>query len=131
MLNRQKILSFISSLGGRIFNITWIKKDGSVRNANVRRKVKRYLNGGKGSASNSNSLLHVYLMPKMLGDTFHHESGYRSVNLETIKQISIDGQTYDVTPEPIESFVNLSDTTKPVEQNIISIKDEPLEALKA
>ncbi len=70
-------------------------------------------------------------MPKMLGDTFHHESGYRSVNLATIKQISIDGQIYDVTPEPIESFVNLSDTTKPVEENIISMKDEHLEALKA
>lgn len=131
MLNRQKLLSFIASLGGKIFNITWIKKDGSIRNANVRRKVTRYLKGGKGSASKSNSLLHVYLMPKMLGHTFHHESGYRSVNLETIKQISIDGHTYNVCPEPIESFVNLSDTAKPVKSNIIEIEDEYLQATKA
>ena len=70
-------------------------------------------------------------MPKMLGNTFHHESGYRSVNLETIKEISINGEHFTIDPEPITKTVNLSMTNKPTADNLVPIEDGHLEALKA
>ena len=102
MLHRQKILPFITDLGNQIFNITWIKKDGSVRNANVRRHVTKYLNGGKGPGKNS-SFIAVYLMPKMTGNTFLYEKDYRMVNLETVKEIHANGKRHYVTPKPVTS----------------------------
>lgn len=120
LLHRQKLLGFIDKMGHRVFNITWIKKDGSIRNANVRRKVTKYLKGGNGPGNN-NAFIAIYLMPKMTGNTFLHESGYRMLNLETIKQITTNGERFEVTPEPIIQSIDLSLTTKPQRDNLIKI----------
>tara|TARA_A100001037_G_C14625835_1_gene403612 strand:+ start:88 stop:423 length:336 start_codon:yes stop_codon:yes gene_type:complete len=107
-------------MGHRVFNITWIKKDGSIRNANVRRKVTRYLKGGK-PPGNNNAFIAIYLMPKMTGNTFLHESGYRLLNLETIQQITTNGERFEVTPEPIIQSIDLSITKKKVPNNVTPI----------
>jgi hypothetical protein len=120
MLHRQKIITFIDSLGNRIFNITWIKRDGSIRNANVRRKVIRYLKGGN-APSNGHAFIAVYLMPKMTGNSFLYESGYRMLNLETIKHITVNKQCYDITPEPVIHSIDLSITHKEVPDNVTQI----------
>lgn len=120
LLHRQKITTFLEGLQNKIFNITWIKKDESIRNANVRRKVTRYLKGGNGPKQ-SNAFIAVYLMPQMAGNTFLYESGYRMLNLETIKQININGDCFEITPEPIINSIDLSLTTKPQRDNLIKI----------
>lgn len=120
MLHRQKLIPFIESLGHKIFNISWIKKDGSIRNANVRRKVVKYLKGGN-SPGNNHAFIAVYLMPKMTGNTFLYESGYRMLNLETIQHITVDYTCYTITPEPVINSIDLSITHRKIPDNVIPI----------
>ena len=120
MLHRQKLIPFIESLGHKIFNISWIKKDGSIRNANVRRRVIKYLKGGN-SPGNNHAFIAVYLMPKMTGNTFLHESGYRMLNLETIQHITVDSTCYTITPEPVINSIDLSITHKEIPDNVTPI----------
>lgn len=104
-ISRTKLENLIKNLGGKIFNVCWIKKTGEVRCANVRQAVKSKKKGtGRGIANASNSYLTVYLMWNMQGNTFNGESGYRVINLDTIKYISVHGHHCKVTPEPIIEF---------------------------
>jgi len=121
ILNRTKLLDFIKYLEHQIFSISWTKKDGSERHANVRRKVTKYLSGGKAPAS-THSFIAVYLMPRMAGNTFIYESGYRLVNLETVHNIKVNGQTFIITPEPIDLKMDLGSTTETIDDNLISLK---------
>lgn len=122
MLHRNKLLTLIKSLGGSIFNITWVKKDGTIRNANVRRHVNLF-NSGRPSPAHSlgSSYVLVYLVPKMEGNTFTYETGWRLVNLETVTQINAKGKQYDISPEPITEIIDLSTTTIEQPNNVIAI----------
>ena len=105
-------MQFIQGLKGKIFQVCWIKKDGTHRCANVRLSVHKHLKGtGKSPAKNTNGYITVYLMWSMDGDTFNAESGYRSLNLETITSIQAQGKCYWVYPAPISKSVDLSFTT--------------------
>ena len=104
-----------------MFSITWTKKDGTIRQANVRRKVTKYLCGGKAPA-NTHSFIAVYLMPRMTGNTFIYESGYRMVNLETVHNIKANGNTYTITPEVIDLTLDLGTTNQRIDDNLISLK---------
>ena len=121
ILNRTKLLDFIHELGDKIFSLSWTKKDGTERHANVRRKVTKYLCGGKAPAS-THSFIAVYLMPRMNGHTFTYESGYRMVNLETVHHITVNGKTFTITPEAIDITMDLGTTTKENRDNLISLK---------
>ena len=125
IINRNKLLNFIKILKGKVFNITWIKKDGSIRNANVRRHVKLF---GSGPASpahqfNSSHLL-VYLMPRMQGNTFIYERGWRLINLDTVAQLTTKGKTYEITPEAITTYIDLSETDHESPTNLYQLQDE-------
>lgn len=119
-LNRTKLLSFIQNLDNKVFSIKWTKKDGTERHANVRRKVTKYLSGGKAPAAN-HSFIAVYLMPRMNGNTFIYESGYRFVNLETVHSIRANGINYTITPEAIDLSMDLGLTELPSNDNLIAI----------
>jgi hypothetical protein len=95
----------MNKLEHRIFNITWIKKDGSTRNANVRLNVTKHLNGGDGQPPTT-SYLPVYLMPKMTGRSFLFEKGYRLVNLDTVLTVNADDCRLTVIPEPTTLRIN-------------------------
>ena len=115
MLNRQKLLIFLQSIGGSIFHITWIKKNGDERSANARLKVKSKIKGtGKSSSKLDNSYITIWLMGK--------EEGYRNLNLATVKSIKTRGQTYAVVPEPIVETFDLTSTTQKLTDNVVSIK---------
>lgn len=126
VLNRIKLYTFIRALGKTIFNITWIKKDGSIRNANVRQGVGHIRKSKRISvvSNPSSAYLLLYLMPNMQGNTFLYESGFRLVNLSTITQITTKGKLHQITPEPIvQTFdLNMSDFESP--NNLYDLQDE-------
>jgi hypothetical protein len=71
---------------GKIFNVTFVKKNGAIRNLNARLGVKSHLRGGKltyDPASRNNLI--VFSM---------NDKGYRTVNINTIIEIKINGKTY-------------------------------------
>ena len=116
-MHRTKLLQIIQELRGQIFSVCWIKKNGDERCANVRLGVTKYLKGGQSPANAGNSFLPVFLMWSMDGDTFRSESGYRMLNLNTIR--SINGT--QVTPDPIFNDIDLTTTTKEQPNNLIAI----------
>jgi hypothetical protein len=81
-----KLLSETSD--GKFFNVVFIKKDGSERSMNCRRKVKKGING-KGAKYNalSKGLLTVFDIKNQ---------GHRNININTLKQITLKGITYQI-----------------------------------
>ena len=104
-ISRTKLIQQIYSLKHKIFSVCWLKKTGEVRCANARTGVKQFVRGtGKSKSLSKNSMLTVYLMWTMNGQSFQAESGYRSLNLDSVKWIKMGGVHYEVTPEPIVDF---------------------------
>ena len=116
-MHRTKLLQILQQFGTQIFNVCWIKKDGSERCANVRLGVTKHLKGGKSSANTSNSFIPVYLMWTMDGNTFRAEAGYRMLNLNTIR--SINGN--QVSPDPIFTDIDLTTTTANISNNVVKM----------
>ena len=112
MMHRTKLLEFLRSLTN-IFNITWIKKNGDIRNANVRLRVRKNLKGGKSVAKPNNSYITIWLMGK--------SSGYRILNLDTVLQVRANNKVYNIQPEPITEHIDLT-TTSNQPDNVIAIK---------
>ena len=101
-ISRTKLLQEIRKLKHRIFTVSWFKKNGERRRANARTGVYNFRKGLKESPSSvKHSILTVYLMWVMEGNTFKAEKGYRSLNLETINWIRMNGEHYEVHPKPI------------------------------
>lgn len=84
MINAEK---FIRAAGkrGRIFSITFVKRDGSIRNMNCRLGVTRYLKG-TGSTVRT-GVVTVYDLQK---------KQYRSVRPETVLRIKVRGSNFVV-----------------------------------
>lgn len=67
----------IEGFKGRIFTVTFVKKDGSIRKMNCRTGVTKYLKGGK-CTLDKNKFIIVFDM---------QNNAYRAVNKETIIEI--------------------------------------------
>lgn len=75
-------------VGNKIFSAEFIKKDGSLRKMVCRLGVKKHLKGGElGYDAEALNYLTVF-------DIQSEE--YRTINVNTLKRITIDGVTYDV-----------------------------------
>ena len=71
---------------GKIFHITFVKKDGTIRSFNARFGVHRYLNGGKLKYDpDAKGNIIVFSM---------EDRGYRTVNLNNILRIKTKGNVY-------------------------------------
>lgn len=70
--------------GGRFFSITFVKADGTTRKMVCRLGVTQH-NGGKSSDQFNYSLLTVYDV---------QNKGYRNINLETVEEYTVGGQTF-------------------------------------
>lgn len=70
--------------GGRFFSITFVKADGSTRKMVCRLGVTQH-NGGKSSDEFNYSLLTVYDV---------QSKGFRNINLETVEEYTVGGQTF-------------------------------------
>ena len=82
---RGNLLRLIELHKGQFFTVEFVKKDGTLRKMNCRTGVKKYLvkNGRtiKTTPAIENGILKVYDV----------KNGYRSINIDTIKTISIGG----------------------------------------
>jgi len=112
MHNRTKILDLIRSFGSNIFHVCWIKKDGSIRTANVRRYVKKSIKGtGRRVSQPDNSLLPVYLMHNLRGwNTWENVTAWRALNLDTILYVKCNGKVHHIDPDPISDPVDTAIT---------------------
>ena len=82
---RGNLLRLIEMHKGQFFTVEFVKKDGTLRKMNCRTGVKKYLvkNGKKIKTTPAidNGILKVYEIGNF----------YRSINIDTIKSISIGG----------------------------------------
>lgn len=71
---------------GKIFHITFVKKDGTIRSFNARFGVKSHLNGGqlKYNAAAKGNLI-VFSM---------NDNGYRTINVDNILRVKSKGNVY-------------------------------------
>jgi len=82
----EELNTVISLLGDRIFTVTFIKKDGTVRVMNARRGVKKGVKGvGMSYDPYSKNLIPVYDMQK---------GAFRIINAETIIEIKAEREVY-------------------------------------
>jgi hypothetical protein len=81
-------VKLIKSTKGKIFTVSFIKKDGSLRRMNCRLGVKKHLKGGEMAYDPSEyDLLPVFDL---------QNEAYRMINLETLKEITVDGETFSI-----------------------------------
>ena len=73
----------IEETNGSIFSALFTKKDGTDRLMNCRLKVTKFLKGGKSTTAHKPNLIAVYDL---------QASGYRTINLETLKSIKWKGK---------------------------------------
>jgi hypothetical protein len=75
-------------VANKIFSVVFTKKDGSEREMVCRLGVKKHLKGGeKKYDTDALNYLTVYDM---------QAEGYRTINVNTLKRIKVDGVTYDI-----------------------------------
>jgi hypothetical protein len=71
---------------GRIFSATFVKKDGTIRTMNCRRKVTKGVTGkGLAFKPSDKGLIVVYDM---------HKDGFRMINLNTLIEAQVNGQIF-------------------------------------
>lgn len=90
-------------VGNKIFTAIFTKKDGSVRKMNCRLQVKKHLKGGtkKYDAASLNYLT-VYDLQK---------KAYRTINVNTLKQLKFQGQTFAFQDAKLIKNNKLTDKT--------------------
>lgn len=89
IISKNKAEELIKASKGKIFTVTFIKKDGTIRVMNARLGVKAYLQGGSLPYDPTN---------KGLLPLFDIQiKKYRMLNLSTIKQLKINKKTYDIS----------------------------------
>ena len=82
----ENAFDIINNTKGKIFHVTFIKKDGTERKMQARTGVKSYLKGGKLKYNpNSHHLMSVFDMQKQ---------EYRMVNTNTIIRIKANNKEY-------------------------------------
>jgi hypothetical protein len=82
----MKVENVIELLGDKIFTVTFVKKDGTVRVLNGRRKVTKHLKGGELAYDPiEKGLIPVYDLKS---------EGYRMINSQTVLEIKSEKQVY-------------------------------------
>jgi len=85
---RENLRSILRERGRRIASATFVKKDGTDRKILFRLGVKKHLRGGTNNVERDDrSYMTVYDMK---------HGGYRTINLRTVKTLSMDGKQYEV-----------------------------------
>ena len=77
----KSILSLINAQAGKVFTVTFVKKDGSVRTMNCRTGVYKNTKGGSNNL-NPAQYITVYDM---------QQRSYRAVNVDTIMSVRAGG----------------------------------------
>jgi len=88
IINRTDLPQFIKLIGGKIFSVIFIKKDGTERKMVARLEVKKFLKGGENKVEAPDRPY------KVVYDL--QAKGYRTINYATIKEIHFQGQTIKI-----------------------------------
>lgn len=87
-ISKQKAISLIAQTNGQIFGVTFMKKDGTVRDMNCRLGVKKHLKGGKLNYDPADyDLMTVFDIQK---------KEYRSIALNTLMTVSVGGEKFKI-----------------------------------
>lgn len=88
-ITQKDVPSVVESVfsNGKIATISFIKKDGSERQMTCRRKVTKFLKGGKSNISHKKNLVSVYDL---------QSKGYRCINTDTVYKIKGCGEVWRV-----------------------------------
>lgn len=87
-ISKTQAKNLINKSEGAFFSVDFVKKDGTKRNMVCRLGVKKYLNGGELKFDPAERGLLVVF------DTTAQD--YRMVNLNTIKKLKINGNSYRI-----------------------------------
>lgn len=88
IINKQDAYRLIKKQSNAIFNVCFIKKDGTKRSMNARLNVKKHLKGGSMTYDPSeNGHIIAYDM---------NVKGYRTINTHALESLKINGNTYTV-----------------------------------
>jgi hypothetical protein len=90
-INRNEAKEIILGTNGKLFSVTFIKKDGSLRDMTCRLGVQKHLKGGKSTTSHIERLITVFEMISGIS-----EPRYRNINTETLTRVRVDGETFEV-----------------------------------
>ena len=89
VMKRDDARKFLYDLvGGSIFTVVFVKKNGELREMNCRKGVKKYLTGA-GAKYNPREydLVFVYDLKKQ---------AYRTINISTLQTLRINGEEYTI-----------------------------------
>lgn len=87
-ISRIRAKALMKRTRGEFFSVQFIKKDGTVRDMVCRLGVTKYLKGGELAFDpEEKGLMVVYEM---------NVEGYRMININSLRQLKIDGQIYRV-----------------------------------
>lgn len=84
----MKLSDIVAKTSGKFFTVTFIKKDGTIRALNGRLGVTKHLKGGQCTLDRDRFLIVYDVQSK----------GYRSVNVDTILSVNVDGLTVERNP---------------------------------
>ena len=88
MISKDKVIKMIDNSKGSIFSVVFVKKDGTIRKMHCRTRVHKLIKGGGLRFSpKSKGLRVVYCLTN---------KAYRMINLNTITEIKIKGEKYNV-----------------------------------
>ena len=88
VITREQAVELINESNGRIFSVTFVKKDGSVREMVARLGVKKHLKGGSlGYNPKDFDLITVFDFQK---------KDYRSIQTKTLSRLRLDGVDMEV-----------------------------------
>lgn len=87
-INKEQALNLIKSSKGRVFGVTFVKKNGDVRDMGARLGVKKGVTGaGMKYNPADHDLITAFDMTK---------KNFRMINLQTLQRLTLDKETYEI-----------------------------------
>ncbi len=86
----KSLIALLKQTNGRFFTVTFTKKNGEVRTMNCRLGVKKFLKNGD---TVNRSITDIKEPKQYLNVWDNTKRAYRSVNMETIIAVQVDGMT--------------------------------------
>lgn len=80
----SKAKELLLSSKGRFLGVTFLKKDGTIRNLTGRFNVRKHLHGGVSKNTNTDQMIIYDIINK----------GYRTITLSSVLEIKVNGKLY-------------------------------------